>query len=74
MSAQSSAREQQARFIFSHPPAGDPAELLALAIALRDEENNIEYARRVLNVARQLLRDAALDLRYEVLRALTICT
>jgi predicted acylesterase/phospholipase RssA len=74
MSAQPSARETQARLIFSSPPAGDPAELLALALALRDEENNIEYARRVLNVARQLLDNSPFDLRFEVLRALIVCT
>ncbi len=74
MSSQSSARQQQARIIFRSAPAGDPAELLALAIALRDEENNIEYARRVLDVARQLLDNRPFELRYEVLRALIICT
>jgi predicted acylesterase/phospholipase RssA len=74
MSAQPSVREQQARVIFSSPPAGNPAELLALAVALRDEENNIEYARRVLNVARQLLDNSPFELRFEVLRALIIST
>ena len=74
MSAQPSVREQQARVIFSSAPAGDPADLLALALALRDEENNIEYARRVLEVARQLLDGASFDLRFEVLRALIVST
>ena len=74
MSAQWSAREKEARDIFSHAPAGDPAELLALALALRDEENNIEYARRVLNVARQFLDNRPFELRFEVLRALIVCT
>jgi predicted patatin/cPLA2 family phospholipase len=74
MSAQPSAREQQARLIFSSAPAGDVSELLALGLALRDEENNIEYARRVLNVARQLLDNCSFELRFEVLRALIVCT
>src|SRR5882757_901341 len=74
MSSQPSPREKQARHIFSSPPAGDPAELLVLALGLRDEENNIEYARRVLQVASQLLNDASADLHFEVLRALVICT
>jgi predicted acylesterase/phospholipase RssA len=74
MSARPSVREQQARLIFSSVPAGDPAELLALALALRDEENNIEYARRVLTVARQLLDNRPFELRFDVLRALIICT
>ncbi|HMJ62620.1 MAG TPA: patatin-like phospholipase family protein, partial [Bryobacteraceae bacterium] len=74
MSAQPSPREKQARHIFSAPPAGDPAELLALALALRDEENNIEYARRVLQVTSQLLDGASADLHFEVLHALVICT
>jgi predicted acylesterase/phospholipase RssA len=74
LSAQPSPREKQARHIFSSPPAGDPAELLALARALRDEENNIEYARRVLQVASQLLNGASADLHFEVLHALVICT
>jgi predicted acylesterase/phospholipase RssA len=74
MSAQPSVREQQALLIFSSAPAGDPVELLRLALALRDEENNIEYARRVLNVARQLVDNRPIELRYEVLRALIVCT
>jgi len=74
MSAQPSIREQQARVLFSSAPAGDPADLLTLALALRDEENNIEYARRVLEVARQLLDNASFDLRFEVLRALIVST
>jgi predicted acylesterase/phospholipase RssA len=74
MSAQSSVREKQARAIFSSAPAGDPAELLALALALRDEENNIEYARRVLNIARQLLGHSPFELRFEILRALIVST
>ena len=74
MSAQPSPREKQARIIFSSAPAGDPRELLALALALRDEENNIEYARRVLDVARQLLDDAPFELHFEVLRALIVST
>jgi predicted acylesterase/phospholipase RssA len=74
MSVQPSDREQQARIIFSSSPAGDPAELLALALGLRDEENNIEYARRVLNVARRLLDHRPFELRFEVQRALIVCT
>lgn len=74
MSAQPSPREKQARVIFSSPPAGDPRELLALALALRDEENSIEYARRVLDVARQLLDHVPFELRFEVLKALIVST
>jgi hypothetical protein len=75
MSAELTAREEQARQVFSSaPPTGDPAELLKLALGLRDEENNIEYARRVLEVARQLLPDGMPGLRFAVLRALVVCT
>jgi predicted acylesterase/phospholipase RssA len=67
-------REQRAQRVFSSPPEGDPRELRQLAVALRDEDNNIEYARRVLDVARKLAPGEDPDLRYSILKDLAICT
>jgi predicted acylesterase/phospholipase RssA len=61
--------------IFASPEGtNDLEELQHLAKQLRDEDNNIEYARRVSEVARRLVTGKGLDVRYEVLRMLAICT
>jgi hypothetical protein len=68
-------RRTRAQVIFASPDnANNLEELQSLAMQLRDEDNNIEYARRVSEVARRLVAGKGIDARYEVLRMLAICT
>jgi predicted acylesterase/phospholipase RssA len=69
-----SDREKEARIVFSSRAVEDPAKLLALAKGLRDLDNNIEYARRVLDVARTAVTDAPFEARYPILHDLAVAT
>jgi predicted acylesterase/phospholipase RssA len=66
--------ERQARAVFAGPATGRPEELLRLAKRLRDEDNNLEYSRRILQIASANLAGASQPVQYSVRRDLILCT
>src|ERR1700733_11095257 len=70
-----SDREAQARrFLASRAPV-DPNRLLDLAKAIREEDNNLEYSRRLLAKAFDALdANTSQIVRFQIVRDLVICT
>ena len=75
MSQNVSDYEQQARrYLASRAPV-DPSALLALAKSIREEDNNLEYSRRLLDKAFDALDANTLQtMRFQIVRDLVICT
>jgi predicted acylesterase/phospholipase RssA len=69
-----SESERQARAVFAGHAAGPPEELLRLAKRLRDDDNNLEYSRRILQIASASLAGASQSVNYSVRRDLILCT
>jgi predicted acylesterase/phospholipase RssA len=69
-----SENERHARAVFAGHAAGPPEELLRLAKHLRDDNNNLEYSRRILQIASANLTGASQSVQYSVRRDLILCT
>ena len=69
-----SESERQARAVFAGHAAGSPEQLLLLARRLRDHDNNLEYSRRILQLASANLTGASQAEQYGVRRDLILCT
>ena len=66
-----SDNEKRAREIFASPAGINTQEMLDVAARLRDEDNNIEYARRLLKLASEAVSGPG---RNKILRDLAVCT
>ena len=70
-----SDRETQARSFFASRAPVDPKKLLDLAKAIREEDNNLEYSRRLLAKAFDNIGpETAHIVRFQIVRDLVICT
>lgn len=69
-----SENEQRARAFFAGGQAATAEECLQLARKLRDEDNNVEHSRRVLQMAAGNLTGASQAVQFKIRRDLVICT
>ena len=74
MSRTVSVYEKRARVIFASPAGVPPKELLDLAKNVRDKDNNMEYARRLLQLASESKAAIPGGQRHEIQKLLAICT